>query len=103
MDQHQQMNGQDPKLSARDILDQSITQHIGIMVRGLVMSWPGIPPDVLVQSMAKASGLALSSMLQGNLGDLLKLRLAMKNAFGDGVNRAPMNPPAQPPGMKMTG
>ena len=39
-----------------DVLDAQITQVLGIVIRGLMVSSPGIPPVLVVHSIARVVG-----------------------------------------------
>jgi hypothetical protein len=62
------------------------------MLRGFLVSSPGIPPDALLRSIARMSGDCLSQELMGDLTSILPLRAAMKDEFCKAVDAVKSRP-----------
>ena len=65
-------------------------------VRGLLTGFPGIPPHVLLSIIAAETGTIVGGALQGDLGPMMQLRNTFRDAFNEGMRKAPLNAiPAQ--------
>ena len=85
-----------PPPSPESVIDAQVRQIVGVVLRGLLMSAPNIPADVLIKSICRQTGSLVAGSLQGDVATLLKLRASFKEAFADGVNKAPLQAPVAP-------
>ena len=68
---------------------------IGVLIRGLMFSFPGAPPHVVLTAACFEVGNFAGQALQGDLSAMINLRKAYTEAFAEGVRKAPiMSPPA---------
>ena len=73
-------------MSATQIIETSIAQAVGVTVRGLLVSCPGVPSGFILQKIAFACGKLLAVSIQGNpLETTVKARADFKRAFEDGM------------------
>lgn len=77
----------------RALLDAQIGQTIGTVVRGILVSAPGVDPRELLSAIARTTGNVCASSVAGELPAVLMIRKAMKEAFDEGVNKAPVIQP----------
>ena len=67
----------------------TITNALSVVLRGLVVSFPQIPPHVMLtlicQETAAVSGLAL---MGGDVMQIIKIRQGFKTAFEEGLKKA---------------
>lgn len=101
-DQHvPAINGQDAATAASKVeaaIEPAIRQVIGTMVRGLLVSAPGIPAHMVLNAVARQTGNLLADALAGDLSTLLRIRKGFKDAFAEGVQVAKPRPaPEQAP------
>lgn len=83
---------------ARAVLDAQIRQIIGTVVRGILVSAPGVPAHEVLNSISRVTGALVSEAVIADLAGHFQLRKGFKDAFHDGVKAAPMQQPgAQPP------
>jgi hypothetical protein len=73
------------------LLDPAVSQVIGTMVRGLLVSAPGCPPHVILNLIAWKTGHFLADAVKADLSALLMLRKGIKDAFDDGIKKTPMS------------
>jgi hypothetical protein len=71
-----------------------VRQVLGIVIRGLLVSSPGVPPNVLLGIMAWQTGNLLAGAFQADLGTTLMVRKQLKEGFAEGIAKTPV---AQPP------
>lgn len=99
----QPLNGQPPPLSPEAMAaitasmqqsEQMLRAVIGVTLRGLVSSSPGVPPQVLMAAIAWQVGNQMAEALAGELSALFVLRKGFIEAFTDGVQKAKI---IQPP------
>ena len=84
-----------PRLTNEQILDAQVRLVLGTLIRGLLTS-PGIPPHLLLASIAKQTGEILATAITADLPTTLSLRKQWKDAFTQAVTKAPLQlPPAQ--------
>jgi hypothetical protein len=83
-------------------LDPVVRQVIGTMIRGLLVSAPGIQPHILLNSIARQTGSLLAGAVTSDLATVLTLRKGMKDAFGNGVAKEKITQPPIPQGPSMT-
>ncbi len=70
------------------------------MIRGILMSCQGIPPNIVASSIAFEVGNFMAQVFQGDIGTLTAIRAGLRDAFEEGVRKAPLLQPAsnwQPP------
>jgi hypothetical protein len=78
-----------------------IQPSVHVLVRGLLMSCPGIPPHVVLCSIAFEAGNFMGQVFQGDLATIASLRNSIKAAFDEGMKKAPLIQPQSnwtPPG-----
>ena len=94
-----QMNGMQPQMPSQEQMHQmeqmmqqavpTITNGVSIMLRGLVVSFPQIPPHVMLtlicQETAAVCAMALSG---GDVIQMIKIRQGFKTAFDEGLKKA---------------
>ena len=78
------------------LLDPAVSQVIGTMVRGLLVSAPGCPPHIILNLIAWKTGHFLADAVKADLSALLMLRKGIKEAFDDGIRKTPMHMEASP-------
>ncbi len=83
-------------------LHEPLRQVIGTMIRGLLVSAPGIAPHVLLSAIAWECGNLVAGAVQGDLSTILQLRKSFKNSFDDGVAKAQITTPPMPRPEQMT-
>lgn len=76
---------------------------VGTVLRGLLISFPGIPPHVILNSFCHVAGFMAASSVQADLATLFAIRGGFKEAFAEGVQQAkmvtpPLTQPAPGPG-----
>lgn len=78
----------------RAVLDAQVTQIVGVVIRGILVSSPGVPGHEVLASVARVTGTLTAGALQGDLQALLTIRKSLKDAFGEGMQKAPLIQPA---------
>lgn len=58
---------------------------LGAMLAGIVSSFPGAPPMLVMPIVAKHMGTLLAASVRGDMATMLALRKALKDGFGEGV------------------
>lgn len=83
------------------MIDPVVRQVVGTVVRGLLVSAPGVPPHVLLNVIARQTGSLLAGALTADLATVLQLRKGFKDAFAAGVQneKIQQNPIPQQPTM----
>jgi len=72
---------------------------MGTMVRGLLISSPGVQPHIVMNAIAWQIGNMLASSIQSdNLPALLQLRKGFTDAFNDGMAKGKIIAPEMPKG-----
>jgi hypothetical protein len=77
---------------------------LGIMVRGFLVSSPGIPPHLLLESISRNIGKLCAEVIEADIGTVLKARQGFADAFAEGMRQIPtvrprlQHPPATPQG-----
>ena len=74
-------------------IEPVIRQCVGNTLRGLLVSCPGYPPHIIINAIAWQTGNLLAGAFQADLQTAFALRKALNDAFGDGVKKAPIQPP----------
>lgn len=106
-----EMNGHDtPPLSADqqqqmqslNDLNAPIRQVVGTMIRGLLVSCPGVPPHVILSVVAWQTGNLIADAMVADLKTQFELRKTFKDSFHDGVKQAPLRQPEVHGGQPMT-
>jgi hypothetical protein len=83
-------------------LDPVVRQVVGTVIRGLLVSAPGVPPHLLLNSIARQTGSLLAGAITADLATVLSMRKGFKDAFGNGVAREKVTQPPIPNGPSMT-
>jgi hypothetical protein len=84
-------------------VQEGINPIIGTMIRGLIVSAPGVPTHVLLNMIAWTTGNFLASALQADITTLIQMRKGFKDCFDDGIRKAKMVQPPMPPDMNVKG
>lgn len=79
------------------VLDAQVRQLLGILLRGLLVSAPGVQPHDLLNSVSRQTGSLVAGSLQGDLATMLRVRKGFKDAFAEGVQGVPIQQPGQAP------
>lgn len=82
---------------AEALLDAQTRQIVGVMIRGILVSCPGITPDVICRSIARVTGSLLADAVRADLSLMLRHRSGIKDAFDAGVKSTKVEPMAAPP------
>lgn len=82
----------------RDQIDALFSPIIGVLLRGILVSSPGVPPAEAMNSICRVMGNLMAGSIQGDLQSVLMVRKGFKDAFADGVQSAKLiqNPGAAP-------
>lgn len=79
-------------------LDLALRTVIETMINGIAVSTPGVPPPVAMERVAFHVGNVLGRIVRADLVNALKLRAAIKAAFAEGLEKAPISQaPVRPP------
>ena len=85
-------------------IDPQIRGPLGIMVRGFLVSSPGIPPHLLLELISRNIGKLCAEVIEADIGTVLKARQGFADAFAEGMRQIPtvrprlQHPPATPQG-----
>lgn len=74
----------------KELVDQQVQQVMGIMIRGILVSSPGIPPNIVIPAIARACGKMLAMSITGSVEQTVKARGDMKAGFEDGLKQVPI-------------
>ncbi|MFZ1006853.1 MAG: hypothetical protein WAN65_08460 [Candidatus Sulfotelmatobacter sp.] len=79
-------------------LDMAIWPILNCLYRGITVSFVGIPPEKVMESICRSSGRVVGmSVCQGDLVPILKLRKGCKEAFAKSLDDIQVRPlPMQP-------
>ena len=78
-----------------DMIDAQVQQVVGVTFRGLLVSAPGVPHNVLLPCIARAAGKMLAMSVAGNSVELtVRARKDFQDAFRDGLAKVPILQPA---------
>lgn len=81
---------------AENMLDAQIKGIIGVMIRGLMISSPGVPPDALLRSVARTTAQLMGDAFAGELVPVMKVRQTIIEAFTTALKKTPIKtPPSQ--------
>lgn len=72
------------------LIQAQVRQVLGITIRGLMVSAPGVPAHVLLGAICHETGNLCAGAVSGMLGAVMEARRGMKDAFDAGVKKAPM-------------
>ena len=77
-------------------LTPQIRAVVGTMVRGLMVSLPGVAPPAILQMLCYEVANCVGQALQGDLTTLASIRKGYREAFEEGLRKAPIvqTPPA---------
>ena len=70
-----------------------IQSGVQVMIRGLLMSCPGVPPNVIATCIAFEAGHFMGQIFEGDIATIAGIRNSLKTAFQEGVQKAPLIPP----------
>jgi len=76
---------------AEAVVDAQLRQVIGVTIRGILVSSPGFPSDVICRSIARVTGALLCDAVHADLALMLKHRAGIKDAFKAGVDSTKVN------------
>lgn len=85
-----------PAANPNAVIEAQVRQVLGVLIRGLMVSAPGVPPEVLVNAIARQTGALLATSITGDLSSVLGVRKGFKDAFADGVAKTPVLPAVPP-------
>lgn len=77
-------------------LNQPTSLIVGTMVRGFLSGAPGVPVPVLLNVLAWHFGHMLGSSVAGDIIPVTQIRKGIREAFLDGLQKAPLNPSTVP-------
>lgn len=78
----------------RELIDAQIRQVIGVNIRGLLVSAPGVAPHEMLNAIARVTGGLLAESIVADLSVILRMRTGFKEAFADGIAKTPPKQPA---------
>lgn len=78
---------------ARAVIDAQIRQIIGTLVRGILVSAPGVPAHEVLNSISRVTGGLVAESIVADLATQFQLRKGFKDSFDDGVKGTPMKQP----------
>ena len=73
-----------------------VRQVIGTVLRGLLVSAPGIPPHIIMSVVAWQAGNLMAEALQADIATAIQLRKLFNDSFADGVRKAKIVQPPPP-------
>ena len=68
----------------------TVRQVFGTCLRGMLVSAPGVPPQVLLAVVAWQMGNLLATAFNADLATTLTIRKNLKDGFADGITKAPI-------------
>lgn len=83
-----------------EVIDTQLRQTLGFMIRGILVSAPGVSADVITRSIARITGELIGQAVVGPLTDVLTIRRMCKESFADGMSKIPVRdfaPGERPP------
>ena len=85
------------RVSLDEQIDQQIRQALGFMVRGILISAPGLPADAIAKSISRVVGELVGRCVVGDLTAVLTVRRECKDAFSTQLGKMPIMPvPGEP-------
>lgn len=75
---------------ARDLLDAQVRLIVGTVIRGLLVSAPGVQPVDLLNSICRETGNLVAGAVNGDIAAVLNIRSGFKKNFEFGVKKAPL-------------
>lgn len=75
---------------AESILDAQIINPLGVIVRGIMASAPGVPADVLFRSIARCYARLIGETFVGDLAPIFTVRASIREAFERELKRQPV-------------
>lgn len=75
---------------AQMAINDGVSKVVGTMIRGLMVSFPGVPEHIICQVVAHHTAFTLASIWSGDLGSVLGIRKDLKAAFDEGMHKAPL-------------
>lgn len=88
---------EDAVTRGRAVIDAQIRQTVGIMIRGMLVSAPGVPHHEILNSICRVTGGLVAEAVIADLPVHFALRKGFKEEFGNGVNKAPLKQPGGAP------
>ena len=79
------------------VIDAQIRQTVGIMIRGMLVSAPGVPHHEVLNSICRVTGGLVAEAVIADLPVHFALRKGFKEEFSNGVNKAPLKQPGGAP------
>lgn len=83
-------------------VDPIVRQIVGNTIRGLLVSCPGVPPHILLNSIARQTGSLLAGAFTADLATTLSMRKGLKDAFGNAIAKEKIVQPPMPQPKPMT-
>jgi hypothetical protein len=81
---------------ARKVLEAQARQVFGLMLRGWMVSTPGLDPIESLKAVSRAMGGLLGDALAGEIIPVSTARRGFKEAFEAGMKASPIRPAPQP-------
>ena len=81
-----------PTLSPDEQIDVQLRQAIGFMVRGILVSAPGVPPEMIAKSIARITGELIGQAVCGDIVAVLTIRRECKENFTKSMGDMPVRP-----------
>ena len=72
---------------------------IGTTIRGLLFSFPGVAPHVILTAACFEYATFVGQCLQGDIAQMAQLRKGFRDAFEEGMRKAPIMQPPVPGSM----
>jgi hypothetical protein len=91
--------------AAANALGPIVRQAFGMMLRGTLVSSPGVHPTMILNIVAWQMGNLLAGSVSSDINTLAIVRKGIQSAFADGIQKAPIvhTPPPSSVPMKLRG
>ena len=76
-------------------ISPAVKAVVGTMIRGLMVSFPGVPPHVVLTMLSFETANFIGQALQGDIAMIAGIRKGYKEAFEEGLRKAPIVPPSK--------
>lgn len=85
------------------IITGFVQTALSCVIRGLLLTLANFDPETVTKAIARESGRMLGQAVVGDLGQLLKARANMREAFNEGMNSVKPAQSFEPSKQKMQG
>lgn len=82
--------------TATEMLDAQVRNILAIVLRGIMVSSPGVSPQMVLNAICRQTGSLCAGSIAGELAGVLAHRAGFKKAFEEGVQKAPLVQPPKP-------